>query len=212
MKKIYLLCAGIFTMCFSQNAFSVDFSEKFYGKAYIGIGYNKQIYTGLWKENYIDPYESLGSFGIIPHTKNHTIDINIGNNIYFRMNSYLRPFIGAEIVGKIPIKDHGMWAGYIIRLYERFVVHGKIGLKINVVKGWFAVSPYYIVGANVYQIKSDLEKYKDVDLSTGAGMEFLVKERVSLSFEYRRTRNYFGVLCEKLETNNFATRLSVYFL
>ena len=159
MKKIYLLCAGIFTMCFSQNAFSVDFSEKFYGKAYIGIGYNKQTYTGLWKEKYIDPYESLRSSGIIPHTKNHTIDINIGNNIYFRMNSYLRPFIGAEIVGKIPIKDHGMWAGYIIRLYERFVVHGKIGLKINVVKGWFAVSPYYIVGANVYQIKSDLEKY-----------------------------------------------------
>ena len=47
----------------------------------------------------------------------------------------------------------------------------------------------YIVGANVYQIKSDLEKYKDVDLSTGASMEFLVKERVSLSFEYKNHKN-----------------------
>ena len=87
--------------------------------------------------------------------------------------------------------------------------HAKAGAKMEIVKDW-AVSPYFMLGFNVMNLKMYDESKTKAGLSTGVGAEVLFKEKYSAAIEYRYTLNKFTN--KKVETNNMMLKLGYHFL
>ena len=127
-----------------------------------------------------------------------------------------------------------------MRIREFFVFNAKLGSKIVFGK-YFSLQPYAIVGFNVLQGKfgilnanytiyslmnggevkllnntSSSAKTKiNIGLSTGAGIELLIYERLSIGAEYRHTFNQFKIFENsktKLQTKHMIVKIGYYFL
>ena len=127
-----------------------------------------------------------------------------------------------------------------MRMREFFVFNAKLGSKIVFGK-YFSLQPYAIVGFNVLQGKfgilnanytiyslmnggevkllnntSSSAKTKiNIGLSTGAGIECLIYERLSIGAEYRHTFNQFKIFENsktKVQTRHMTVKIGYYFL
>ena len=94
----------------------------------------------------------------------------------------------------------------------------KIGTKWKIDNN-FALSPYYTIGGNLIEVKGTpvLEgKQRKIGLSTGIGLEMIIKEYFFIAAEYRYTSalfdNFGGYKRPRIKTHNLMIKLGYHFL
>ena len=193
-SKVSLLCTGALFAGLAQSASAMDFSDSVYGKANVSIGYNYRSWIGDVKTQ----------MNMLPQTKSykssHSIMLGLGYNVYYKANDWAHPFFGLEATGQFDLKgrtylDGKVTAENVTKYWEFFRFNGKFGTKF-IVNQDLSVSPYATLGftviktsEHVIDCESPLEcpywyKYL-VGLTTGAGIDVLVKDRFSVGVEYR---------------------------
>ena len=227
-----MLCAGVAFAAVGVSANAMDFGSNFYGKANVNLGYNLQGYQGDVKNLINDAKDENAD----TNKYNHGITIGVGYNFYYKLNKKLfdktiHPFVGLDITGKIPVAgtkliketdevrtedEEGNAEGSENagnKIGEYFMFHVKAGAKLELNKD-VAISPYYMLGFNVLKYKVDSESKTTAGLSTGVGVETLIKEKYSVALEYRYTlNNVKGSESDlKVQTNNMMLKLGYHFL
>ncbi len=198
---------------------SASFSSKFRNRVKIGFG-------ASWQSSTVDGIDTewWGVDDFVGTKKNNVaIDINIGDNIYYKLNDVVHPFVGLELKVRIPVTSdkfymsgdgmHGF--GY----KELFVSSLNIGAKINVTNN-FSIAPYGLVGVFAHRIRDYDYEYNDdiwsdtnIAFTAGGGIELIMLDRCSIGLEYRYSKGEFKHIFKGTNAVNHtvATKFSVYF-
>ena len=196
-KSVSLLCAGALIAGLANGASAMDFSDQGYGKANVSLGYNYRSWTGDQKKimNLINAEE-----GTKIYKSSHSIMLGLGYNVYYKATDWAHPFFGLEATGQFDLKGRTYvdGKGYyenVSKYWEFFRFNGKFGAKF-IVNQDLSVLPYATLGFTVVKTServidcvSPLDcpyyyKYL-VGLTTGAGVDVLIKDRFSVGVEYR---------------------------
>ena len=206
MKKVLLSTLAVASSVAVNSANAYDFNKDVYGHAYGKIGYTFQGYTGVMKDA-IDESEDSKKF-------THGLNIGGGYDVYYKLNNFINPFAGLELQFRIPLtskvaKDDRY--NYEAKIQEFLKFDARFGAKMSVCKD-VAVSPYVLVGLNAMKYKDTLDDYSKTKagLTTGFGVDTIIKDRYIAGVEYRYGFNKFDDL--KIQSHNFAVNFGVQFL
>ena len=202
MKKSSLLLASAIALT-PAVAGAKDFNDKIYGKANVNFAYTLQTYTDT--REYGEPTADLG----------HAFLLGGGYNVFWKAHKMIHPFAGAELSFRIPLNGYGDMIDY----KEFMLFHFKFGAKINALKD-VSFLPYYIIGFNVAQYKVDngwFGETKEIaaSLSTGLGLDVLIKEKFSVGFEWRYSRfkkDVNGGTLDGMHAHNVSFKFGYHFL
>ena len=207
-SKVSFLCAGALIAGLANSTSAMDFSDNVYGKANVSIGYNYRSIAGDFRKVIGMPYEAdydgddVADFiGVMKgHKSSHGLTLGLGYNVYFKANDWFHPFVGLEATGQFDIKNRRYLYGKesyetVAKYWEFLRFNGKFGGKF-IINNDFSVLPYATVGFNIVKTSSYVidctspeycpywYKYL-VGLTTGAGVDVLIKDRFSIGVEYR---------------------------
>ena len=125
----------------SSVANAYNFNDKIYGKAVGKISVSAQTYTGDLKD--ITDQDTTGDTTI--NKANVALSLSAGYNLYYKVNSFLHPFIGLEAQGRVPVYGsklldyEGLRAGefviadgYKYDFKDFFRFNAKFGSKMNI--------------------------------------------------------------------------------
>ena len=222
-KKVFCAVASI-GIASSVYSNAIDFNKDFYGKFNANIGYSFQGYTGDVTD-IIDEMEISGN----TNKYSHSIVLGAGFNTYYKLNNTIEPFAGIYFEGRIPVSKYNVYDYYNssyqygekMSIKEVFNTQFKFGAKLNVVKD-FAIQPYYSVGFNVLMLNykdvddydNDSEKIKKskVGFTTGAGVDFIIKDRFTVGVDYRYGQNKMSLPTDiKVKTHTGTIKVGVQF-
>ncbi len=181
--RSFLSLVAITAFSTINTANAVDFSDKFYGHIKIGIGASYQHIKG--SDNNKNNYAPI---------------INVGYNVYYRLNDIINPFIGLEVRTRIAISDR-VYKDRTTRISHREILtmNANIGSKIKVSNN-ISIAPYGMVGFTYGDIvfnytgimTDDFYKYK-VGFTTSAGIEAIISDRYYIGLEYRYCKSKFNI-------------------
>lgn len=213
-KSLYIAVLSVVLPFAVNSAQAHDIGDSFYGRANVKIGYTFQGFKGE-VEDFIDELERFGVIDYDTSKSTQGINIGIGYDVYYKLNSFINPFFGLEAQGRIPISSKIVKnEGAVHSLAEYFRFNSRVGAKIIACK-YIAFSPYALVGLNVMQFEMKAMDFKKTKtgLSVGAGVETIIKDRFTVGIEYRYGSNKMKELeFNEVKSHNFAVNLGVQFL
>ena len=240
-KSVSLLCAGALIAGLANSASAMDFSDSVYGKANVSLGYNYRHWTGDVKKSINASHireiegEPITITSMNGKSGAHGLTLGLGYNVFFKANDFFHPFVGLEVTGQFDIKNRSYLDGKesyetVGKYWEFFRFNGKFGGKF-IINNDFSVLPYATVGFNVVKASSHVidctspeycpywYKYL-VGLTTGAGVDVLIKDRFSVGVEYRyvKVQKTFtsapvdGPVKHVWENHNIAVKFGYHFL
>lgn len=204
----------------SSAANAYNFNDKIYGKAVGKIGISAQTYTGDIKD--IVDQDTTGD--TTKNKANVALSLSVGYNLYYKVNSFLHPFVGLEAQGRVPVfgskfldykglRTGGYVSidGFTYDFKDFFRFNAKFGAKMNISQK-FALQPYALLGMNVMKLKHTSEGYTGynktkVGLTTGAGIEAIINDIFIIGAEYRFGYGKFNEI--KVQTHDIGISFGV---
>ena len=229
-KSLYIAVLSVVLPFAVNSAQAHEIGDSFYGRANVKIGYTFQGYTGEVKDIINDAKDN----GLDTNKFTHAVNIGIGYDIYYKLSKSINLFAGLEAQGRIPFVNKIVKAGDDSQgILEIFRFNARLGAKMIACKD-VAFAPYALLGLNVMYFElgdsqaqisaistgvdhTTIEKdnsLSSVGISTGAGIETIIKNRFTVGVEYRYGLNKFSNEDEplKIKSHNFAVNLGVQFL
>lgn len=179
---------------------------------------------GSWNIYTADYTLAFNSSGLItgsePSEDTPNIDINVPTKTY--TNEEIDNAISEEEAAERNASNQNAYRlSKTITVQEYFVFNAKFGSRV-IVNEMFSVQPYATIGFNILQAKIHISQgaemtYStqiDIGLSTGFGIEALIKDKFAIGIEYRKTFNKFKVNNNdiKVKTDNAMIKFGYYFL
>ena len=179
---------------------------------------------GSWNIYTADYTLAFNSNGLItgsePSEDTPNIDINVPTKTY--TNEEIDNAISEEEAAERNASNQNAYRlSKTITVQEYFVFNAKFGGRV-IVNEKFSVQPYATIGFNILQAKIHISQGTqttydtqiDLGLSTGFGIEALIKDKFAIGIEYRKTFNKFKVSNNdiKVKTDNAMVKFGYYFL